>query len=140
MRRSWWDWRSWLPCMGCLRSELVTAMTINTYNQDLNEMNGKKPRIISRDALINKNLPSSSCVLLYGRFGGPRCLRHCWRRSLFSRRWQLQTHTICNPTSSGDIRSIQLWIIANITSSKTASKDNHYCHYNGRFHGATIEQ
>ena len=38
--RSWWDWRSWLPGMGCLRSELVTAMTINTYNQDLNEMNG----------------------------------------------------------------------------------------------------
>ncbi len=28
----------WIP--GCLRSELVTAMTINTYNQDLNQMNG----------------------------------------------------------------------------------------------------
>ena len=51
MRRSWWDWRSWLPCMGCLRSELVTAITINTYNQDLNEMNGKKLRIISHNAL-----------------------------------------------------------------------------------------
>lgn len=39
-RKSWWNWRSWLPGMGCLRSELVTAMTINTYNQDLSEMNG----------------------------------------------------------------------------------------------------
>ena len=37
---SWWDWRKWIPGMGCLRSELVTGMTINTYNQDLNEMNG----------------------------------------------------------------------------------------------------
>eukprot|EP00804_Cyclotella_cryptica_P027917 CCRYP_003812-RA/>CCRYP_003812-RA protein AED:0.36 eAED:0.36 QI:243/1/1/1/0.75/0.6/5/2410/518 len=38
---SWWrNWRKWIPGMGCLRSELVTAMTINTYNQDLNEMNG----------------------------------------------------------------------------------------------------
>jgi prenylcysteine oxidase/farnesylcysteine lyase len=37
---SWWDWRQWLPGMGCMRSELVTAMTINTYNADLNEMNG----------------------------------------------------------------------------------------------------
>jgi hypothetical protein len=37
---SWWNWRRWLPGIGCLRSELVTAMTINTYNQDLNEMNG----------------------------------------------------------------------------------------------------
>ncbi|KAL7459583.1 hypothetical protein ACHAWC_011672 [Mediolabrus comicus] len=36
----WWDWRKWLPGMGCLRSELVTAMTLNTYNKDLNEMNG----------------------------------------------------------------------------------------------------
>lgn len=38
--KGWWDWRKWLPGMGCLRSELVTAMTINTYNKDLNEMNG----------------------------------------------------------------------------------------------------
>ena len=37
---SWWNWRAWLPGMGCMRSELVTAMTINTYNADLNEMNG----------------------------------------------------------------------------------------------------
>ena len=37
---SWWNWRQWLPGMGCMRSELVTAMTINTYNADLNEMNG----------------------------------------------------------------------------------------------------
>ena len=37
---SWWNWRKWLPGMGCMRSELVTAMTINTYNADLNEMNG----------------------------------------------------------------------------------------------------
>jgi prenylcysteine oxidase/farnesylcysteine lyase len=36
----WWNWRQWLPGMGCMRSELVTAMTINTYNADLNEMNG----------------------------------------------------------------------------------------------------
>ncbi len=35
-----WDWRKWMPGMGCMRSELVTAMTINTYNQDLNQMNG----------------------------------------------------------------------------------------------------
>jgi prenylcysteine oxidase/farnesylcysteine lyase len=40
-RNYWWNWRSWLPGMGCLRSELVTAMTINTYNQDLSEMNGE---------------------------------------------------------------------------------------------------
>ena len=39
-KKDWWNWRSWLPGMGCLRSELVTAMTINTYNQDLSEMNG----------------------------------------------------------------------------------------------------
>ena len=38
--KSWWNWRQWLPGMGCMRSELVTAMTINTYNADLNEMNG----------------------------------------------------------------------------------------------------
>ena len=37
---SWFDWRRYIPGMGCLRSELVTGMTINTYNQNLNEMNG----------------------------------------------------------------------------------------------------
>ena len=37
---SWFDWRRYIPGMGCMRSELVTGMTINTYNQDLNEMNG----------------------------------------------------------------------------------------------------
>ena len=37
---SWWDWRSYIPGMGCMRAELVSAMTINTYNQDLNQMNG----------------------------------------------------------------------------------------------------
>lgn len=26
--------------MGCIRAELLTAMTLNTYNQDLNQMNG----------------------------------------------------------------------------------------------------
>ena len=36
----YWDWRKYIPGMGCIRSELVTAMTLNTYNQDLNEMNG----------------------------------------------------------------------------------------------------
>ncbi|KAL9187657.1 hypothetical protein ACHAXT_006035 [Thalassiosira profunda] len=38
--QSWWDWRSYFPGMGCMRSELVTAMTLNTYNADLNSMNG----------------------------------------------------------------------------------------------------
>eukprot|EP00970_Alexandrium_tamarense_P010342 scaffold2071_cov190-Alexandrium_tamarense.AAC.34 len=39
----WWNfnWRKWIPGMGCLRSELVTAMAINTYNQDLNQLNGR---------------------------------------------------------------------------------------------------
>ena len=36
----YWDWRKYIPGMGCIRSELLTAMTLNTYNQDLNEMNG----------------------------------------------------------------------------------------------------
>jgi len=38
----WWNfnWRKWIPGMGCLRSEVVTAMAINTYNQDLNQLNG----------------------------------------------------------------------------------------------------
>lgn len=37
---SWWNWRKWFPGVGCMRSELVTAITINTYNADLNAMNG----------------------------------------------------------------------------------------------------
>ena len=37
---SGWDWRKWVPGMGCMRAELLSAMTINTYNQDLNQMNG----------------------------------------------------------------------------------------------------
>ena len=40
VNNSWWNWRQWLPGMGCMRSELLTAMTINTYNADLHEMNG----------------------------------------------------------------------------------------------------
>eukprot|EP00584_Thalassiosira_punctigera_P004563 CAMPEP_0172539696 /NCGR_PEP_ID=MMETSP1067-20121228/10841_1 /TAXON_ID=265564 ORGANISM="Thalassiosira punctigera, Strain Tpunct2005C2" /NCGR_SAMPLE_ID=MMETSP1067 /ASSEMBLY_ACC=CAM_ASM_000444 /LENGTH=490 /DNA_ID=CAMNT_0013325421 /DNA_START=1003 /DNA_END=2475 /DNA_ORIENTATION=- len=35
-----WNWRKWIPGIGCLRAELVTAITLNTYNQDLNQMNG----------------------------------------------------------------------------------------------------
>ncbi len=35
-----WDWRKWVPGMGCMRAELLSAMAINTYNQDLNQMNG----------------------------------------------------------------------------------------------------
>ena len=35
-----WDWRRRVPGMGCLRSELLTGITLNTYNQDLNQMNG----------------------------------------------------------------------------------------------------
>jgi hypothetical protein len=35
-----WDWRKWIPGMGCLRSELLSGVTLNTYNQDLNQMNG----------------------------------------------------------------------------------------------------
>lgn len=36
-----WDWRRWMPGMvGCLRSELLTGVTLNTYNQDLSQMNG----------------------------------------------------------------------------------------------------
>lgn len=35
-----WDWRRWVPGMGCMRAELLTAMTLNTYNQDLKQMNG----------------------------------------------------------------------------------------------------
>jgi prenylcysteine oxidase/farnesylcysteine lyase len=35
-----WDWRRYMPGMGCLRSELLTGITLNTYNQDLNQMNG----------------------------------------------------------------------------------------------------
>ena len=29
-----------MPGMGCLRSELLTGITLNAYNQDLNQMNG----------------------------------------------------------------------------------------------------
>jgi len=41
----WWslenfNWRKYIPGMGCLRAELVSAITLNTYNQDLNQMNG----------------------------------------------------------------------------------------------------
>ena len=39
---SWGNWRKWMPGMGCLRSELVTAMTLNSYNQNLNQMNGEQ--------------------------------------------------------------------------------------------------
>ncbi|KAL3764237.1 hypothetical protein ACHAWU_004049 [Discostella pseudostelligera] len=35
-----WNWRRWVPGMGCMRAELLSAMTLNTYNQDLNQMNG----------------------------------------------------------------------------------------------------
>jgi prenylcysteine oxidase/farnesylcysteine lyase len=35
-----WGWRRWVPGMGCMRAELLSAMTLNTYNQDLNQMNG----------------------------------------------------------------------------------------------------
>ncbi|KAL7525602.1 hypothetical protein ACHAXR_003874 [Thalassiosira sp. AJA248-18] len=38
--RNVWNWRKYIPGMGCMRAELVSAMTLNTYNQDLNEMNG----------------------------------------------------------------------------------------------------
>jgi prenylcysteine oxidase/farnesylcysteine lyase len=29
----YWDWRKWIPGMGCLRSELLSGVSINTYNQ-----------------------------------------------------------------------------------------------------------
>jgi len=33
-------WRSMLPFQGCIRSELLSAVTINTYNQEVTRMNG----------------------------------------------------------------------------------------------------
>jgi len=41
----WWslehfNWRKYIPGMGCLRAEVVSAIALNTYNQDLNQMNG----------------------------------------------------------------------------------------------------
>ena len=62
--RSWWNWRSWLPGMGCMRSELVTAMTINTYNQDLGEMNGKKLKLNTLDDCHEDELnPFAFCFM-----------------------------------------------------------------------------
>ena len=33
-------WRSMLPFQGCIRNELLSAVTINTYNQEVTRMNG----------------------------------------------------------------------------------------------------
>jgi prenylcysteine oxidase/farnesylcysteine lyase len=81
-----WDWRSWLPGMGCMRAELLSAMTINTYNQDLNQMNG----LVGLAAYI------SAVGAVFSIQGG----NHQLMESALHQAHELYDSSSCNSTSS----------------------------------------